>query len=253
MSIRLRPRRSSGVLSSFRYGVSGLPRTDDQIRNGASGEIDLDGNDESDYEFEELSPQISRVLTNLSQEHHEATDVFGKPVDDSAYAEVRAAVSPEDDISLSINTPRMWTLSLLFAIVGSATNMFFSLRYPSVSITPVVALLLVHPLGLLWDGIFKRSDDPQESFVDGTLLPSHDSPHSRSFIQLRRWLGQGRWNEKEHCLVYVASNVAFGFAFATDVSAYLLLWIAVADVGRSLLSSRCSINKSVLLSIKVQT
>ncbi|NJR31479.1 hypothetical protein HC762_01800 [bacterium] len=31
------------------------------------------------------------------------------------------------------------------------------------------------------------------------------------------WLGQGRWNEKEHACVYISSNVSFGFAFATDV------------------------------------
>lgn len=218
MSVRLRPRKSSGVLSSFRNGVSGMPRSDnDLIRNGICPlvEADLDGEEESDYEFEDLSPQISRVVPDHAAEPNEGVD---KLLDDSAYAEVRAAVSPEDDLSLSINTPRMWTLSLLFAVVGSATNMFFSLRYPSVSITPVVALLLVHPLGLLWDGVFKRSDDPVETFVNGTLWSSQSSPHSNGWVRLRRWLGQGRWSEKEHCLVYIASNVAFGFAFATDVS-----------------------------------
>jgi RES domain-containing protein len=36
--------------------------------------------------------------------------------------------------------------------------------------------------------------------------------------RVRLWLGQGRWNEKEHACVYISSNVSFGFAFATDVS-----------------------------------
>lgn len=221
MSIRLRPRRSSGVSSTLRHVVSALPRsTDDQISlhlNGTSGEVH-DTDDESDYEFDDLtrlSPQISRVITDTPEEQDDLADT---PAEDSAYAEVRAAVSPTDDLSLSINTPRMWTLSLLFAVAGSATNMFFSLRYPSVSITPVVALLLVHPLGLLWDGIFKRAGDPEETFVHGTLWSPQDAPHSSRWTRLRRWLGQGRWSEKEHCLVYIASNVAFGFAFATDVS-----------------------------------
>jgi len=195
-----------------------MPRSnDDLITNGTSGEVDLGSDGESDYEFEDLSPQASRVVPDQGSETHDATD---KLPDDSAYAEVRAAVSPEDDLSLSVNTPRMWTLSLLFAVVGSATNMFFSLRYPSVSITPVVALLLVHPLGLLWDGVFKRADDPKETFVNGTLWSPQDIPHSSGWVRLRRWLGQGRWSEKEHCLVYIASNVAFGFAFATDVSVF---------------------------------
>jgi OPT family small oligopeptide transporter len=153
------------------------------------------------------------------------------PPDNSPYPQVRASVAPYDNTTLSISTPRMWTLSVLFSILGSSTNLFFSLRYPSVSITPVIALLLVHPLGLLWDLTLKRSDDPPEEFIDGnrscgvgssTAPLSEDEPGLNSTPQtrlgrLRLWLAQGRWNEKEHACVYVSSNVSFGFAFATDV------------------------------------
>jgi hypothetical protein len=156
------------------------------------------------------------------------------PSDNSPYAQVRASVAATDDLSLSINTPRMWALSIFFAILGSSTNLFFSLRYPSVSITPIIALLLVHPLGLLWDQALKRPSDPVETFINGAF--QHDSiytngsrPTSRHDSQtlhlkdswrrqLRLWLARGRWNEKEHCCVYISSNVSFGFAFATDVS-----------------------------------
>lgn len=152
------------------------------------------------------------------------------PPDNSPYPQVRASVSPIDNTTLSISTPRMWTLSVLFSILGSSTNLFFSLRYPSVSITPVIALLLVHPLGLLWDALLKRRNDPSEEFEAGVLTvgpqpstPSSDghptltsSPQGK-LGRLRLWLGQGRWNEKEHACVYVSSNVSFGFAFATDV------------------------------------
>lgn len=140
-------------------------------------------------------------------------------VDDSPYDAVRASVSPTDNTALSINTPRMWTLSVLFSIIGSSTNLFFSLRYPSVAITPVIALLLVHPLGLMWDYFLKFSTDPHEEFVHGTRSRRLD-PHPErrtAFSRARLWLGQGRWNEKEHTCVYVSSNVSFGFAFATDV------------------------------------
>ncbi|EJT68177.1 sexual differentiation process protein isp4 [Gaeumannomyces tritici R3-111a-1] len=146
------------------------------------------------------------------------------PPDNSPYAQVRASVAPVDNTSLSINTPRMWFLSTLFSMLGSSTNLFFSLRYPSVSITPVIALLLVHPLGLTWDYLLKRKGDPSEEFVDGSRVAS-DSPASPREARLpqsrarrlRLWLAQGRWNEKEHSCVYVSSNVSFGFAFATDV------------------------------------
>ncbi|KAF1982310.1 OPT-domain-containing protein [Aulographum hederae CBS 113979] len=168
------------------------------------------------------------------------------PPDNSPYQQVRASVSATDDLSLSINTPRMWTLSILFAIFGSSTNLFFSLRYPSVSITPIIALLLAHPLGLLWDQLLSRDDDPAQTWVNGYLQPMTEysntntynsysardgrngspvesrgpsfPPKSQSLLRrLRLWLAQGRWNEKEHCCVFISSNVSFGFAFATDV------------------------------------
>jgi OPT family small oligopeptide transporter len=141
------------------------------------------------------------------------------PPDNSPYPQVRASVSPTDNTSLSINTPRMWFLSTLFSFLGSSTNLFFSLRYPSVSITPVIALLLVHPMGLLWDYFLKRADDPPEEYSDGfRTVDGPDTAGKRSSIdRLRLWVAQGRWNEKEHSCVYVSSNVSFGFAFATDV------------------------------------
>ena len=149
-----------------------------------------------------------------------ASDYHGD--DNSPHEAVRASVPPTDDRTLSINTPRMWFLSILFSILGSSTNLFFSLRYPSVAITPVIALLLVHPMGHLWDLLLKRPDDPTEEFIDGERTPSiieNQNPlhQTRKTSSWRLWLAQGRWNEKEHTCVYVSSNVAFGFAFATDV------------------------------------
>ena len=145
----------------------------------------------------------------------------GDPADNSQYPQVRASVAATDNPSLSINTPRMWILSMICAFLGSATNLFFSLRYPSVSITPVIALVVVHPLGRLWDRTFKHDDDPDETFEDGVLTSrgkSQDFARNRGKrARLRLWLAQGSWNGKEHACVYVSSNVSFGFAFATDV------------------------------------
>ena len=117
----------------------------------------------------------------------------------------------------------MWILSLLFSLTGSAANLFFSLRYPSVAITPIIALVLVHPVGKFWDLALRRTDAPAEVFENGTL--DHRDPLSGGsdgygipwLTWARLWLAQGRWNEKEHACVYISSNVSFGFAFATDV------------------------------------
>jgi hypothetical protein len=168
------------------------------------------------------SSNSTRLDDDDDSESEDLHDTKGNPSDDSPYAQVRASVAPTDNTSLSIDTPRMWFLSIIFAIAGSSTNLFFSLRYPSVSLTPIIALLLVHPLGLLWDQLLKRHDDPEETFLNGSLLKatysSQSSQHKFSWKRrLRLWLAQGRWNEKEHCCVYVSSNVSFGFAFATDV------------------------------------
>lgn len=184
----------------------------------SDAKIGTDSSDDGDGDDDE------GVLLEPADAADEDADDDLDPPDNSPYAQVRASVSPIDNTSLSINTPRMWFLSTLFSILGSSTNLFFSLRYPSVSITPVIALLLVHPLGLTWDYLLKRKGDPPEEFVDGARVAS-DSPASPREARLpqsrarrlRLWLAQGRWNEKEHSCVYVSSNVSFGFAFATDV------------------------------------
>lgn len=157
---------------------------------------------------EEEHPESGDEALDMEEDEDDYTEDENDPPDNSPYPEVRASVLATDDLTLSINTPRMWTLSLLFTLVGSATNLFFSLRYPSISITPVIALLLAHPLGKLWDQVFP-GDGPD---VD----PDQVKPKGR-LGQLSRWLGQGKWNRKEHACVYISSNVSFGFAFATDV------------------------------------
>jgi len=141
------------------------------------------------------------------------------PSDNSPYPQVWASVAATDDISASINTPRTWILSLFSAFLGSATNLFFSLRYPSVAITPVIALIVVHPLRRLWHRSSKHPDDPAEAFEDGALVQRAKAQGSTGSLsrRLRILLTQRDWNGNEHACVYISSNVTFGFAFATDV------------------------------------
>lgn len=140
----------------------------------------------------------------ISIDEDEDEDVLDPP-DNSPYPQVRASVAATDDIFASINTPRMWILSLLCAFLGSATNLFFSLRYPSVAITPVIALVIVHPLGRAWDRLLKRPDDPMETFEYGNRVRTvklQDPTYSHlRMSRLRLWLAQGRWNGKEHACV----------------------------------------------------
>ena len=127
------------------------------------------------------------------------------PPDNSPYAQVRASVAATDDICASINTPRMWILSLLCALLGSASSLFFSLRYPSVAITPIIALVVVHPLGRAWDRLLKHPEDPIETFEYGDRIGAAKISDvlrgGSNMLHLRLWLAQGRWNSKEHACV----------------------------------------------------
>jgi len=225
---RQNPRRASNASSGIRQRR--LSSSWSRLRRSASNASDIGMGLDSKTSFASggLAQSESRDISSISgseaeyspglSDHEGGDDDVERPVDNSPYPEVRASVPAVDDTTLSINTPRMWTLSLLFALAGSATNLFFSLRYPSVAITPVIALVLVHPLGRLWDLMLKQGDDPEESFADGVLQARSSPPeHLPGKNRFRLWLSQGRWNEKEHACVYISSNVSFGFAFATDV------------------------------------
>lgn len=217
---RLLSRRSEDLAGAVlvsglegRFGLAEVPL--------ASEIVESDKHDDTRGSEHASLPDEAASDDDDADSSHDASGAF--PEADSPHELVRASVPPTDNTTLSINTPRMWCLSVLFSILGSSTNLFFSLRYPSVAITPVIALLLVHPLGLLWDVVLKRPDDPDQVFVDGvrtqTTTASGGDPFGRGKHQMtwRMWFAQGKWNEKEHTCVYVSSNVAFGFAFATDV------------------------------------
>ncbi|KAB8299050.1 hypothetical protein EYC80_001177 [Monilinia laxa] len=223
-------RSNSGPSSSANLGTASRTKhrtgSNAQI-DGADGEFGSSPIKIRDAESDSISTDEDTEEALLDGDEDEQDDGEYSiddedPPDNSPYAQVRASVSAIDNTTLSINTPRMWALSMLFAILGSSTNLFFSLRYPSVSITPVIALLLVHPLGLMWDGVLKRRDDPDEEFIDGHRCSSREGNErsgkpATGLRRLRLWLAQGKWNEKEHSCVYISSNVSFGFAFATDV------------------------------------
>ncbi|KAB8075152.1 OPT oligopeptide transporter protein-domain-containing protein [Aspergillus leporis] len=109
--------------------------------------------------------------------------------DDSPFPEVRAVVRPVDDVHLPVNTVRMWLIGIIFTIVGSGLNQFFSLRQPSVTISALVAQLLAFPVGCAW----------AKWMPLGLLNPDH------------------HFNIKEHALITIMANVSFGSAAATQI------------------------------------
>ncbi|KAK9424113.1 putative OPT oligopeptide transporter protein-domain-containing protein [Seiridium unicorne] len=117
--------------------------------------------------------------------------------DNSPYPEVRATVR-NFDVDLPVNTIRAWVIGLVLCTLGSAINMLFSLRNPSVVITTWVVQLVAYPIGKGWDLIF-----PDKNFrlfgCEFNLRP-------------------GKFNFKEHVVIVCMSNAAYGGGslYATD-------------------------------------
>jgi OPT family small oligopeptide transporter len=119
--------------------------------------------------------------------------------DESPYPEVRAAVSSIDDPTMPVNTFRMWFMGILFTLLVSGLNQVFSLRYPSIYISGIVAQLVALPVG---KGLER-------------VLPAR---RFRTFGYV--WsLNPGPFNIKEHVCVTVMANVVVNGAYATDVIA----------------------------------
>lgn len=125
--------------------------------------------------------------------------------DNSPYPEVRASVR-NFDVELPVNTIRAWTIGMLLCTVGSSVNMLFSLRNPNVLLTTFVIQLISYPIGLGWDLIF-----PDRVF---------------SIFGFKFNLKPGRFNFKEHVVIVVMSNAAYGGGalYATDVIIAQQVW-----------------------------
>lgn len=96
--------------------------------------------------IEDDSENLDAVqLRNLLVEIENEKQLF---LEDSPYAEVRAVVDNTDDTSTPVNTFRAWFLGLLFTILGTGLDQFFSLRQPGLYISSFVAQLVAYPCGV---------------------------------------------------------------------------------------------------------
>ncbi|KXT06362.1 hypothetical protein AC578_9203 [Pseudocercospora eumusae] len=118
--------------------------------------------------------------------------------DNSPYPEVRANVPNMDDPALPVNTLRMWFLGCAFALIGSGINSFFSVHYPSVTITSLVTQLISFPAGC---GL-------------ALILPMK----TIRIFGYRICINPDRnFNVKEHTVITIMSNLSFGTSWATDI------------------------------------
>ena len=79
-------------------------------------------------------------------------------------------------------------------------NIFFNIRQPAPSVTPIVVLLIAHPLGKFAAYILPITVYRLPYFLGGAQFS----------------LNPGPWNIKEHALVFIMTNVSVGPAYAIN-------------------------------------
>ena len=119
--------------------------------------------------------------------------------DNSPFPEVRANVPNTDDPDLPVNTFRMWLLGVVFTMLGAGINQFFSMRYPSVTITSLVAQLIAYPVGCGLAKVLPLTTIRLPGGFNFILNPDH------------------QFNVKEHTVITIMSNLSFGASWATDI------------------------------------
>lgn len=123
--------------------------------------------------------------------------VEGNPsyMDNSPYAEVRAAVSTEFDPEVHLNHWRSWVLTTLFVVVFAGVNQFFSLRYPSITIGFVVAQVVSFPIGKALERL------PDVRFERAPFFN----------------LNPGKYTKQEHALLTIVVSLTSSTAYAMNI------------------------------------
>ncbi|KAH0368904.1 OPT superfamily oligopeptide transporter, partial [Aureobasidium melanogenum] len=140
---------------------------------------------------------VTEESTSEDASHqHPSEDSDGHSSNDELLLAAGIDPDDDDDSSLPCLTLRMWTISIVLTILVTGLNTLFTLRKPSVTISSAVVQLVAYPLGRAWE----------------KLLP--DWEFSVCGRKLR--LNPGAFNEKEHILIYIMSNLSYSTRLSAD-------------------------------------
>ncbi|KAG8952333.1 hypothetical protein FRC04_004761 [Tulasnella sp. 424] len=150
-----------------------------------------DGDEDQDEKF--IRPADTDVVptipcSSLSQSSH----MIGE--DDSPYPEVRASVANTDDPDMPTLTFRMWFIGITLCLVRGALSFFFSLRWPSPTISYTLVIIVAYPFGKALDRFL-----PLRYWTFPRALPLVGG--------LGFSLNPGPFNIKEHTLVFMMSFI----------------------------------------------
>ncbi|KAF4622117.1 hypothetical protein D9613_009302 [Agrocybe pediades] len=150
----------------------------------------------SDIEKLEVEADVAAILPDFDDPNIDKGEALnGVLEDDSPYPEVRSAVANTDDPDIPASTLRAWVLGIIWAIIIPGLNQFFFFRYPSVTVTGIVAQLLIFPMGRLWARLVPNVK----------IFGIHLNP--------------GPFTIKEHVLSTIMASVGATSAYATDIVA----------------------------------
>ncbi|ESK93734.1 oligopeptide transporter [Moniliophthora roreri MCA 2997] len=164
--------------------------------------VDEDSAGQSSYEesdsMKEIDFQSEKASTHMGDlsyfEDPNWDDDADDIEDDSPYPEVRSAVANTDDPLMPVATVRAWVIGVIWAILIPGLNQFFIFRYPSLSVTSIVAQLISYPVGR----------------AAAAYIP-------RNWTLFGFELNPGPFSIKEHVLITVMASVGATSAYAVDI------------------------------------
>jgi OPT family small oligopeptide transporter len=97
-------------------------------------------------------------------------------------------------------TIRVAVLGIVISAVVSTINIFFGVRFPSVSISGLVGELVAYPLGKFWERVV-----PLSWYL---ILPAYHISNGSGFYWAKVKINPGKFNRKEHTLIYIFINLS---------------------------------------------
>ncbi len=189
--------KATRLIDGHVESIDGIPN--DYLNNSTSKKNEIDNKTLGPEVIQNVSDDEEANIDKSAVPIYDANTIIDESCDDAPYPEVRAVVSPFDDPSMPVNTFRAWFLGIISTIIGSGVNQFFSMRYPSVTITSLVCQLVSYPIGQAFASIF-----PMWTFNFGRLGKFQLNPDRK-------------FNVKEHTLITIMANISFTSAWATDI------------------------------------
>ncbi|KAJ3186399.1 hypothetical protein HK101_009677 [Irineochytrium annulatum] len=132
---------------------------------------------------------------------------------DEIYDIVDAVVPRTDDPTLPTLTPRVWVLGTLSCLTLAAANTLFTFRTNTFTASPFVGVIVCWPLGVVMERFLPRGDLGEDG---GDEEKAGNGTRGAAWRKWRvwKWLNPGKFNFKEHTLIYVFSSSGANTAYA---------------------------------------